>query len=167
MGYRSLRDESHIVHMWVKDGSHMGYRVGHRWVVDQSHVGRTLLDMSVSQSPTFTSPRPPPHQPLFEDTDSWLTEVGHQTNNISQCYTLFNIEKLSCALSTRFEPLYTNMYHIDPSDGAVLRYALTLKIYGVTSVYRSQMSLHEVLIRIMWNLRKNSSNSPKNCVKFF
>ncbi len=32
---------------------------------------------------------------------------------------LFNIETLYHALSTHFEPLYTIMYHIDPSDGAV------------------------------------------------
>ncbi len=47
---------------------------------------------------------------------------------------LFTIESSFCALSTCFEPLYTNMYLIGPSDGAVSRYALRLKIYEATSV---------------------------------
>ncbi len=41
---------------------------------------------------------------------------------------------LSHALSTRFEPLYTNMYHKGTSDGAVSRYPLRLEIYGTISV---------------------------------
>ncbi len=28
----------------------------------------------------------------------------------------FNVDSLSCAISIHFEPLYTNMYHISPSD---------------------------------------------------
>ncbi len=38
-------------------------------------------------------------------------------------------------LSTRFEPLYTNMYLISPSDGTVSHYTCKLEIYGATSVY--------------------------------
>ncbi len=33
--------------------------------------------------------------------------------------TLFNVESLSCVLSTRFEPIYTNVYHIGKLDGTV------------------------------------------------
>ncbi len=50
-------------------------------------------------------------------------------------HKLFNAESLSHAFSTHFEPLYTNIYHVGPSDGAVLRYVLRLKIYGATSVF--------------------------------
>ncbi len=46
---------------------------------------------------------------------------------------LFAIESSVCILSTNFEPLYTNMYLIGPSDGTGWRYALKLEIYGVTS----------------------------------
>ncbi len=40
----------------------------------------------------------------------------------------------SHALSTRFKPLYMNMYRICLTDGVVSRLALSLKIYGVTYV---------------------------------
>ncbi len=42
--------------------------------------------------------------------------------------TLFNIESLSYTLSTHFEALYMNKYHIGLSDGAMLRYMLRLEI---------------------------------------
>ncbi len=48
--------------------------------------------------------------------------------------TLFTTESSFHALSTRFEPLYTNMYLIGPSDGAVSRYTLIFKIDRATSV---------------------------------
>ncbi len=38
---------------------------------------------------------------------------------------------------TRFEPLYTNMSHIRPSDGTVSRYTHRFEIYGATFVYRA------------------------------
>ncbi len=47
---------------------------------------------------------------------------------------LFTVESLFHALLTHFEPLYTNMYLIGPSDSVVLCYMLRLEIYGVTSV---------------------------------
>ncbi len=50
--------------------------------------------------------------------------------------TLFNIESLSRTLSIRFEPLYTIMYYVGSSDGAVLCYALKLEIYVATSVHK-------------------------------
>ncbi len=49
-------------------------------------------------------------------------------------HTLFNVEGLSCTLSTRFEPLYMNMYYIGPSDGAMSLYVLRLEIYRATSI---------------------------------
>ncbi len=49
---------------------------------------------------------------------------------------LFIIESSFRVLSTRFEPLYMNMYHIGLSDGAVSPYALRLKIYGATFVVK-------------------------------
>ncbi len=57
---------------------------------------------------------------------------------------LFNKESLSYTLSTRFEPLYTNMYHVGPSDGAVSRYALRFKIYGTISVNEGNIHIEEV-----------------------
>ncbi len=53
--------------------------------------------------------------------------------------TLFTSESSFRALSTRFEPLYTNMYLIGPSDGAVSHYALKLEIYRATSVHISRL----------------------------
>ncbi len=47
---------------------------------------------------------------------------------------LSNVESLSRALSTYFELLYTNMYHIGPADGAAWCYMLRFKIYGGTSM---------------------------------
>ncbi len=44
------------------------------------------------------------------------------------------IDSLFYALSTHFEPLYTNIYLIGPSDGAVSWYTFRLEIYGATSV---------------------------------
>ncbi len=45
---------------------------------------------------------------------------------------LFNAESLSRnALSTGVEPLYTNVYHVDPLDGAVSPYGLGIEIYGL------------------------------------
>ncbi len=43
------------------------------------------------------------------------------------------LESLSYTLSTRFKPLYINMYYIGPSDGAVSHYAPRLEIDGATS----------------------------------
>ncbi len=45
------------------------------------------------------------------------------------------IESLSRALSTRFKPLYTNMYHLRLLDGAVLRYVSRLKTHVAISIY--------------------------------
>ncbi len=41
-----------------------------------------------------------------------------------------------------FEAVYTNVYHIGPSDGAMSRYALRLEIYGATYVYREYFCIH-------------------------
>ncbi len=46
---------------------------------------------------------------------------------------LFHVECFFHSLLTRFEPLYTNTFHIGPSDGTVSRYTLGLKIYAATS----------------------------------
>ncbi len=59
---------------------------------------------------------------------------------------LFNIESLSHTLSTRFEPLYTNMYHIDLSDGAVSCYVPRLEIYG--AIYVNLREYIAVLVKI-------------------
>ncbi len=42
----------------------------------------------------------------------------------SRISMLFTIESLFRTLSTCFEPLYTNMHVIDPSEGAALYYAM-------------------------------------------
>ncbi len=47
---------------------------------------------------------------------------------------LFTIETSFNALSTHFEPLYTNLFLASPSDGAVSHYTLQLEIYGTTTV---------------------------------
>ncbi len=52
---------------------------------------------------------------------------------------LFTIKSSFHALSTCFEPLYTNMYLIGPSDGAMSPYALRLEIYAATFVYSANM----------------------------
>ncbi len=48
--------------------------------------------------------------------------------------TLFNVECLSQAPSTCFEPLYTNMYHIGQSDDAVSHNALRLEICAANPI---------------------------------
>ncbi len=68
---------------------------------------------------------------------------------------LLNIVSLSHTLSTRFEPLYTDMYHIGPSDGTVSCYILTLKMYDTISVYVKNwfwFQLHErrFLLHYSW-----------------
>ncbi len=32
IGYRLVTDESHIGRIWVKNGSHVGHRIGYRWL---------------------------------------------------------------------------------------------------------------------------------------
>ncbi len=60
-------------------------------------------------------------------------------NNISHIsYIIQPVESLSRIFSTRFELLYTNMYYVGPSDGAVSRYALRLEIYRATFVLMEQ-----------------------------
>ncbi len=54
---------------------------------------------------------------------------------------LFNIESFSHTLLIYFEPFYTNMYHVSPSDGAVLHYTLGLEIYGATYVQIYEYSI--------------------------
>ncbi len=51
-------------------------------------------------------------------------------------YMIFTVESSFHALLTRYELLYTNMYLIGPSDGAVSHYALRLEIYGTTFVHK-------------------------------
>ncbi len=58
---------------------------------------------------------------------------------------LLNVESLSRALPAYFEPLYTNMYHVGPSDGAVLRHTLRLEIYEVVSVETSLFHFFNLL----------------------
>ncbi len=48
---------------------------------------------------------------------------------------LFTVESSFHAFSTHFEPLYTNMYLIGGSDGAVLHSTLGLEIYEATYVH--------------------------------
>ncbi len=59
-------------------------------------------------------------------------------------HTLFNVACLSHTLSTRFEPLYTNMYHMGPPDSTVLRYVLWLEIFGATFVYHIYESFKDL-----------------------
>ncbi len=54
---------------------------------------------------------------------------------------IFTIGSSFRALSTHFEPLYTNMYLIGPSDGTVSHHMLKLEIYGTTSVIPDSTSL--------------------------
>ncbi len=54
---------------------------------------------------------------------------------------IFSIESSFCALSTRFEPLYTNIYLTELINGAVSPYEFRLKIYGATSVQLSSVKL--------------------------
>ncbi len=49
-------------------------------------------------------------------------------------HMLFITESSFNALSTHFEPLYTHMYLVGPSNGTVLLYTPRLKIYWPTSV---------------------------------
>ncbi len=73
--------------------------------------------------------------PPSKDINSWLTGIGHWTPTIrAVSCMLFNIESLYHTLSTHFERLYTNLYHIGRSDGAVSCNSLNLKIYGSTPV---------------------------------
>ncbi len=62
----------------------------------------------------------------------------------------FNIECLSHYLSTHFKPLCTNMYHIGLSDGAMLSYALRVKIYGATYII-SDVLWYPTTIIWLWN----------------
>ncbi len=48
---------------------------------------------------------------------------------------LFTIASSFYVLSTSFEPLYTNMYLIGPTDGTVSCYMLRLEICGATSIH--------------------------------
>ncbi len=86
---------------------------------------------------SFTSVPPPPSK-----DNSWLTGVSHQTLTIRaiSC-TLFYVESLSCTLSTCFELLYMNMYHIGLSDGTVSHYMLRLKIYWAPLYLREKFKI--------------------------
>ncbi len=77
------------------------------------------------------SPLPPP--PSKIQTVGWW-RLATRLTIWAVSPTLFNVKSLSCTLLTRFEPLYTNIYHMGPTDGAVSHYILRLEIYGATSV---------------------------------
>ncbi len=56
---------------------------------------------------------------------------------------------LSYVLSTRFESLYTNMYHIGPSDGAVALHARVWNLWGNHQLYSCcdlQFQEHRLLL---------------------
>ncbi len=73
---------------------------------------------------------------------------------------LFNVESLPHTLSTCFEPLYANMYHIGLSDGAVSHCTLWLEISGATSVFRPRALNYRFLLR-------PSKHSIRPCHKFY
>ncbi len=70
----------------------------------------------------------------------------------------FTIERAFHSLSTRFEPPYTNIYIIGPSDGAVSHYTLGLEIYGATSV--------NIYISIIEIRKKNQYKSISKILRF-
>ncbi len=91
--------------------------------------------------------------------------------------TVFNVESLYRTVSTHFEPLYTSMYHIGLSDGAVSHYTLKFEIYGAT-LYRNiflvtwlgvYYSTLPVLIqqKLVRSLKKKSWEYSREILKVF
>ncbi len=77
-----------------------------------------ILSLYVYYLPT--SPPPTSIHRYIQLTDTgWPLDSNNRSHHMQ-----FNIQGLSPTLSTHFEPLYTNMYHIGPSDGAVSRYSV-------------------------------------------
>ncbi len=91
-------------------------------------VSKNFIAVGVS----FTHIPPPPSK----NTDKWLIK-GRRFgfNNTSHASYTIQCRELVPTVLTRFEPLHTNMYHIGPLDGAVLRYVFRLKIYEAISVF--------------------------------
>ncbi len=91
--------------------------------------------------PTFV--RTSSHSHLTESFDMclrWESKPG--ISNTSRTSLAIYHRELIPHSFDRFEPLYTNMYLIGPSDGAVSHYPLRLEIYGKTSAQARKQNYH-------------------------
>ncbi len=99
---------------------------------------KTFFFPRVSSLFVYCSPVPLPtsiqrYRQLAERIGHWIL------NNTSHILNTIQCGRLVHTLSTHFQPLYTNIYHIGPSDGAVSHYALRLKSYRATSIQKKYL----------------------------
>ncbi len=76
-----------------------------------------------------------PYSPTSIQSYKQLADRGRSLDSNNTCHISYAVqcrELIPCCLSTCFEPLYTNMYHVGLSDATVSCYTLRLKICGAT-----------------------------------